>query len=144
VSAAAGAVGSPGVLVGVGIDAVDIERFRRVLSRRPSLAARLFSDAERREAAAATDPTPVLAARFAAKEAVMKALGTGLWAYRFSDVEVVGPGGGTALRLGRQAARRAEDLGVAGWHVSITADGPVAMAVVSAEASPVGVETPAP
>jgi len=141
VSAAAGAVRSPGVLVGVGIDAVDIERFRRVLRRRPSLAVRLFSDAERVEAAGTADPTPVLAGRFAAKEAVMKALGTGLWAYPLSDVEVVGSGDHPALRLGPQAARRAEDLGVAGWHVSITLDGPLAMAVVSAEAPPIPVET---
>jgi holo-[acyl-carrier protein] synthase len=132
VSAAAGAVRSPGVLVGVGIDAVDIERFRRVLARRPSLAARLFSDAERVEAARTADPTPVLAGRFAAKEAVMKALGTGLWAYPFSDVEVLGSG--PTLRLGPRAAGYAADLGVAGWHVSITVDGSVAMAVVSAEA----------
>jgi holo-[acyl-carrier protein] synthase len=124
----------------VGIDAVDVERFRRVLRRRPSLAARLFSDAERLDVAAAADPIPALASRFAAKEAVMKALGTGLWAYPFSDVEVLDSGGRTALRLGSQAARCAEDLGVVGWHVSITLDGPVAMAVVSAEASPVAVE----
>jgi holo-[acyl-carrier protein] synthase len=132
VSAAAGAVRSPGVLVGVGIDAVDIERFRRVLRRRPSLAARLFSDAERVEAAQTADPIAVLAARFAAKEAVMKALGTGLWAYPFSDVEVLGSN--SALHLGPQAARCAADLGVASWHVSITVEGPVAMAVVLAEA----------
>jgi len=134
VSAPAGAIGSTGLLVGVGIDAVDIERFRRVLRRRPGLAARLFSDAERAEAAAAADPVPGLAARFAVKEAVMKALGTGLWAYPFSDVEVVGAGHRPTLCLGPGAARRAEDLGVAGWLVSMTLEGPVAMAVVSAEA----------
>jgi holo-[acyl-carrier protein] synthase len=122
----------------VGIDAVDIERFRRVLARRQGLAARLFSDAERAAAAAAADPVPGLAARFAVKEAVMKALGTGLWAFPFSDVEVVGADDRPALRLGPGAAGRAADLGVAGWLVSMTLDGPVALAVVSAEAGAPG------
>ncbi|MGZ4594993.1 MAG: 4'-phosphopantetheinyl transferase superfamily protein, partial [Actinomycetes bacterium] len=62
------------MIVGVGIDVVDVERFARILARRPGLAARLFTVGERRHSAAS------LAARFAAKEAVAKALGapTGL------------------------------------------------------------------
>src|SRR5207245_4844001 len=57
------------VIVGVGIDVVDVDRFARILSRRPALAERLFTPAERRL------PIASLAARFAAKEAVAKALG---------------------------------------------------------------------
>ena len=144
-SAAAGAVGSPGVLVGVGIDVVDIERFRRVLRRRPALGDRLFSEGERADADAMGDPVPCLAARFAAKEAVMKALGTGLWAFPLHDVAVVATtAGGATLRLGPRAAELAEQLGVTGWHLSLTVGAPVAMAVVLAEGPAIPVESQAP
>ena len=55
---------------------------------------RLFTDGERALAAGRTDPVPALAVRFAAKEAVMKALGVGLGAFSFHDVEVVRPASG--------------------------------------------------
>jgi len=145
VSAAAGAVGSPGVLVGVGIDVVDIERFRRVLCRRPTLGDRLFSAAERADAEARGDPIPGLAGRFAAKEAVMKALGTGLWAFPLHDVAVASTAaGGSTLHLGRRAAAVAEHLGVTGWHLSLTVEATVALAVVLAEGSATPVERRAP
>ena len=144
-NATAGGSGSAGVLVGVGIDAVDVERFARVLGRRPTLADRLFSTEERAEAAASDDPIPSLAARFAAKEAVMKALGTGLWAFPLRDVAVLRALGGTStLRLGPRAAARAEQLGVVGWHISLTVEAPVAMAVVLAEGPAVPVESRVP
>ena len=76
-------------VVGVGVDAVDVERFRRVLDRRRHLAERLFTGGERAYAGAASDPVPRLSTRFAAKEATMKALGVGLGAFPFADVEVV-------------------------------------------------------
>ena len=76
-------------MIGVGIDAVEIDRFRLALRRTPRIAERLFSDAERAYAARRNDPTERLAARFAAKEAVMKAMGVGLWKFNFRDVEVV-------------------------------------------------------
>ena len=76
-------------MIGVGIDAVDVERFRRSLARTPGLAERLFTAEERAYAAQRADPTERLAARFAAKEAVMKALGVGIGAFAFHDVEVV-------------------------------------------------------
>jgi len=134
VNAAAGVAPLPGLVVGVGIDAVDIERFRRVLERRPTLADRLFSRRERAQAAAGGDPVPPLAARFAAKEAVVKALGTGLWSFPLRDVEVVGPAGGPPrIRLGRRAAESAARLGVTAWHLWLSAEPPVAMAVALAE-----------
>jgi len=139
---AAAAAGSPGVLVGVGIDVVDVERFRRVLGRRPALGDRLFSAGERPEAAATGDPIAFLAARFAAKEAVMKALGTGLWAFPLRDVAVVStPAGRSTVSLGRQAAELAEHLGVTGWHLCLTAEAPAALAVVLAEGPAVPAET---
>ncbi|HVT41426.1 MAG TPA: 4'-phosphopantetheinyl transferase superfamily protein, partial [Acidimicrobiales bacterium] len=61
-------------IVGVGVDAVDVERFRRLLDRRPRFAERCFTEGERADATAGADAAQSLAARFAAKEAVMKAL----------------------------------------------------------------------
>jgi holo-[acyl-carrier protein] synthase len=120
-------------LVGLGIDAVDVDRFRRVLRRRAGLAARVFTDEERAYAATAHDPAPRLAARFAAKEAVMKALGLGLGAIAFHDVEVLtGPDGAPRLAVRGRAARRADAMGVTGWRISLTHTERLAAAVAVA------------
>jgi holo-[acyl-carrier protein] synthase len=132
---------TPGLegVVGVGVDAVDVERFRRVLERRPTLAERVFTDGERADAAAVRDPAERLAARFAAKEAVMKALGSGLGSFGLRDVEVVrAPGSGAtsgapSLRLADRAADLALARRVTRWHLSLTHTSQVAMAVVVAE-----------
>ena len=90
---------------GIGVDAVDVARFRGVLERRPAVAARLFTEAERSYAESGTDPGSRLAARFAAKEAVLKALGVGIGAAGFHDVEVVrDPSGAPRLSLAGRAA----------------------------------------
>ena len=120
-------------MIGVGIDAVDVERFRRVLGRRPRFAERVFTAAERAEAAGRRDPVPGLAVRFAAKEAVMKSLSVGLGAFDFADVEVVrGDGGAPALSVTGRAAALAGERSVAGWHISLTHTASVAMAVAVA------------
>ena len=122
------------LLIGVGIDAVDVERFRRVLARRPEVAERVFTEAERSTMSARSDPVPGLAARFAAKEAAMKALGTGLGGVRFSELEVVRTEtGAPRLEVSGLAARRAAELGVRAWHLSITHTASVAAAVVVAD-----------
>lgn len=72
---------------GVGLDLLEIERLERALERRPRLAERLFTDAERAYAASRARPGQHLAARFCAKEAVAKALALEVWSPR--DVEVV-------------------------------------------------------
>ena len=95
---------------GVGIDLLDVERLERALRRRPRLAQRLFTDAERDYAAARARPAMHLAARFCAKEAVAKALGLTAWSFR--DVEVVATDAAPQIRLSGSAARRAEELGV--------------------------------
>ncbi len=74
-------------MTGVGIDLLEIERLERALERRPRLAERLFTDAERLYAAQRARPARHLAARFCAKEAVAKALALRAWSPR--DVEVV-------------------------------------------------------
>jgi holo-[acyl-carrier protein] synthase len=124
-----------GEVVGVGIDAVDVERFRTVLGRRKRFAERVFTQAERAEAAARHDPVPGLEARFAAKEAVMKSLSVGLGAFDFADVEVVrGEGGAPALTVTGRAAALAEERGVGGWHISLTHTATVAVAIAVAYA----------
>jgi holo-[acyl-carrier protein] synthase len=124
-------------IVGVGVDAVDLDRFRTVLARRPRLAGRLFTDGERAYAALAPDPLPRLATRFAAKEAVMKALGVGLWSFRLTDVEVTRDGlDAPVLVLHDGAAGLAGTRGAVRWHLSLTHSDTVAVAVVVAERDP--------
>jgi holo-[acyl-carrier protein] synthase len=120
-------------MIGVGMDLVDIERFREVLARRPVLRERLFTEGELSLAAEREDPIPTLAARFAAKEAVMKALGVGLGAFSFHDVEVLRLASGAPQLLVRGGARAlADDRGVTAWQVSLTHSVTTAGAVVGA------------
>jgi len=120
-------------VIGLGLDAVDLDRFRRVLARRPGMLGRVFTAAERADVSGRADPVPGLAARFAAKEAAMKALGVGLGAIGFADVEVVrGPGGAPVLRASGRAAELAGARGVTAWHVSLTHTDTVAVASVVA------------
>jgi holo-[acyl-carrier protein] synthase len=129
---AAGRVG--GGVVGIGIDAVDIERFRTVMGRRPTLELRLFTPAERAYAARLPDPVPRLATRFATKEAVLKALGLGLGAFGFHDVEVVRHGlDAPEVVLHGAAAEAARSAGVGRWHLSLTHTDLVALAAVVAD-----------
>jgi holo-[acyl-carrier protein] synthase len=116
------------MIVGVGIDVVDIARFQATLERTPGLAERLFTAGER-----AVKPAS-LAARFAAKEALAKALGApaGL---RWLDAEVSNePSGRPLLHLTGTVAARAAELGVTGCHLSLSHDAGIASAMVVAEA----------
>jgi len=120
-------------MIGIGIDAVEIERFRRVLARTPGVATRLFTESERAYAARFVDSAPRLAGRFAAKEATMKALGGGLGAFGFTDVEVVREASGApSLRVTGAAADLAAQRGVTSFRVSITHTDVSAHAVVAA------------
>ena len=98
-------------MAGVGLDLLDIERLERALERRPRLAERLFTEAERDYAAGRARPGSHLAARFCAKEAVAKALGLAAWSFR--DVEVVATATAPEVRLSGAAAERARELGAA-------------------------------
>ena len=126
-------------IVGVGVDAVDVERFRRLLDRRPRFAQRCFTEIERSDATGSVDPVPSLAARFAAKEAVMKALGSGIGSFALTDVEVRRTAGNDATRnapyvvLHGTAAKLADSQGAGRMHVSLTHTGAVAIAFVVAE-----------
>lgn len=117
----------------VGIDLVDIARFRALLARRPALASRLFTDDERAALAGRRDPVPGLAARFAAKEATLKALGVGIGATRWTEIEVLRQtSGAPELRLTGRAAHLAENRGVVHLAVSLTHTDALASAVVTA------------
>jgi len=120
-------------VIGIGIDTVEVERFRRALRKRPSIADRLFTPAERAYGERARDPAERLAARFAAKEAVMKALGVGLGAFAFRDVEVVkAPSGAPSVALTGRAAELAAERGVTSWRLSLSHTTLVAEAVAVA------------
>jgi holo-[acyl-carrier protein] synthase len=111
----------------IGLDLLEIDRLEQALERRPRLAERLFTDAERAYAAARARPGQHLAARFCAKEAVAKALALNGWSFR--EVEVVNDVHGVpAIALHGAVAARAAELGV-GIQVSLTHTGTSAGAV---------------
>ena len=121
---------------GIGVDAVDVVRFRQVIERRPGIVDRLFTETEQGLRRAQPDPGPRLAVRFAAKEAVLKALGVGVGAAGFRDVEVVrGENGEPGLSLSGRAAALSVGRGVRRWHLSLTHTDTVAVATVVAEGS---------
>jgi len=121
------------MIVGIGVDAVEIDRFRRSLERTPSMKTRLFTQEELEYVEPHDDPSASLAARFAAREAVMKAMGVGLGASEFHDVGVQRADSGrpTLVVTGR-AEQIANELGVTDWHLSITHTDTTAIAYVIA------------
>ena len=123
-------------MIGIGTDLVDIDRFRTVLERTPSIRERVFRSAERAYADQAADPTARLAARFAAKEATLKSLGLGLGAMALSDIEVVKHDDGRPeLRLHGSAADAAAAAGAQRFLLTISHTDHLAQATVVALAS---------
>jgi holo-[acyl-carrier protein] synthase len=124
------------MILGIGIDLLEIERLRAALERHGDrFAERVFTERERADCAGRANELQKLAARFAAKEAGLKALGTG-WAegLAFRQVEVVRePNGRPRLELHGAAAERARELGVKETHVSLTHERSSAAAVVILE-----------
>ena len=121
------------MIVAIGIDVVLVERFVQALTRTPLLAERLFTESERHTAAGNPRPHESLAARFAAKEAVAKALGapTGL---NWHDCEVVTDHDGRPwLTVAGTIAAAASERGITRWHLSLSHDGGIASAMVLAE-----------
>jgi holo-[acyl-carrier protein] synthase len=124
------------VIVGIGVDEVEVPRMAEVLTRTPSMRGRLFTDAEQAYAATAEPLMAAqrLAARFAAKEAVLKALGAGLGACKFVEIEVVrAESGAPDVVLHGAAVTLAADAGVARLHLSLTHTESRATAFVIAE-----------
>jgi holo-[acyl-carrier protein] synthase len=116
------------MIVGLGVDIVDVDRFQNSLLRTPGLGVRLFTPAER-----AAGRSERLAARFAAKEALAKALGAppGL---RWHDAEIeTTEDGAPHLQLRGTVAEAAARRGASSWHVSLGHDGGMAIAMVVLE-----------
>ena len=122
-------------VVGVGIDVMEIDRFAAALERRPRLAERCFTPAEAGYCRGRAFPAQHFAARFAAKEAVGKALGIGMTRWR--EVEVIRGRGAPRIALHGIYARRAAALGVTEVLVSLTHGNSVAMATAIAVDDPV-------
>ncbi|WAZ23546.1 holo-ACP synthase [Streptomyces cinnabarinus] len=120
-------------IIGVGIDVAEIDRFAASLERTPGMAGRLFLDSELWLPSGERRGVASLAARFAAKEALAKALGAPAGLH-WTDAEVyVEDSGQPRLRVTGTVAARAAELGVRAWHVSLSHDAGVASAVVVAE-----------
>jgi holo-[acyl-carrier protein] synthase len=119
-------------ILGLGFDATDIPRVRDVFQRYGErFLRRILTDGEIAYCTRRRDPVPHIAGRFAAKEATMKALGTGhsrgvLW----KDIEVVRHGGPPKLLLHGGAARRAASMGITSSLLTITHSDALAMAQV--------------
>ncbi|MFC7625127.1 holo-ACP synthase [Microlunatus sp. GCM10028923] len=115
------------MIIGVGIDVCDVSRFAETIERRPGLIHRLFTPAEAKKSTAS------LAARFAAKEALAKALGAPsgmIW----TDAEVITDAEGRpSFKIIGTVAARAEQLGVGTIHLSISHDAGIASAMVVCE-----------
>ncbi len=124
------------MIVGIGIDAVEIDRIEELLARHGERAAmRLFTPREVALAGSGVRRRETLAARFAAKEAAMKALGAGLGqGVAFAEIEVDrAPSGAPLLRLSGGAAERARAIGATRWLVSLTHTATTASAIVVLE-----------
>lgn len=108
-------------MIGIGTDLVELERFRLTLERTPGIRSRTFTDAEQAYADAKNDPTERYAVRWAAKEAVMKAMGVGLGGVDMVDIEVVkDESGAPAIKLHNTAAAKAAELGITEWKITLT------------------------
>ncbi len=117
------------MIVGIGVDLVDIARFERSIERTPRLIERLFAPSER------TLPAHSLAARYAAKEALIKALG-GSDGVRWTDIEVTREASGRPLfALTGTTAEAVAERGITMVHLSLSHDAGLATAYVVAEAA---------
>jgi len=122
-----------GAVIGLGVDLVEVERFGDLLRRHKKALARLFAAEELAYTETLANPVPSLAARFAAKEATMKALQVGLGSFDWTDVAVErAPSGAPTLLVRGRAERLAATRGVAGWLVSLSHIDSVAAATVVA------------
>ncbi|MBX6394539.1 MAG: holo-ACP synthase [Alicyclobacillaceae bacterium] len=130
------------MIVGIGVDVVELQRIRdSVIRRGHRLARRVLGDEEWKVYLQRGDPVSYLAGRFAAKEALAKALGTGIGRVAFREIQIVSSEGAPRVRLEGRAAKVARQKGICRWHVSISHGRDVATAFVVAEGPDGGAET---
>jgi holo-[acyl-carrier protein] synthase len=124
-------------VIGIGVDLCEVDRMRAALARTPTLRTRVFTDAEQSYCDRRKDPTERYAARFAAKEAVMKAMGVGVGACKWREIEVAkAPSGAPSVRLHGGAQRLADERGIATWRLTMTHTHRVAEAIAVALGGP--------
>lgn len=123
------------MITGIGVDIIEIERLEKLWRRHGErMARRLFTPRELKYCLARANPAASMAARFGAKEAVMKAMNMGMGQCRWRDIEVVsGPDGSPRLCLSGFAAQKAGRLGINCWHISLAHDRTHAVAYIVAE-----------
>jgi holo-[acyl-carrier protein] synthase len=115
------------MIVGIGVDLVDVARFETAIANTPRLKERLFTDGEK------SLNNYSLAARFAAKEALMKAVGIAA-GLSFQEVQIVkDENGKPSFELSGQSERTISDKGISSLHLSLSHDGQMAIAYVIAE-----------
>ena len=120
-------------MIGIGNDLVDVPRFRETLERTPGLKEKLYREGERAYAESANDPTERYAVRFAAKEAVMKAMGVGIGDLNFADIEILREETGKpAIALHGGAAQLADLIGVSKWLITMSHTAQTAQAIAVA------------
>jgi len=127
------------MIVGVGVDVVEIARVARALERHPRFGTRVFTTAEREASAGrGVGAVAYLARRWAAKEAVSKALGVGFSGFSYTDIEVVNlRSGAPTVAVHGELGEWARKLGVVRWHLSLSDTAELAFATAVAEGAEV-------
>ena len=121
------------MVIGIGVDVVDVERFGRALERTPALKTRLFGPEDLSGLGSGRAEVVSLAARFAAKEATLKALGGNIAGFSWRDICISREAGqAPILSVSGGVSNRSLAMGVTSWHLSLSHDGPVALAFVVA------------
>lgn len=128
-------------IFGIGTDIVRIDRIAAALERHGTrFPARILAEGELADYHGCIDPAPFLARRFAAKEATVKALGTGITrGIRFTDIAVMHePGGRPILRCSGRAGELCRDLGITAIHLSLAdeQDHAIAFVIMQSAAAP--------
>ena len=109
------------MIIGIGTDIIEIERIKKAIERRSGLLVKIFTPKERNYCLGRENPWPSFSARFAAKEAVMKALGAGFSQCSFSEIEIRrNHQGKPQIYLSGRALNLAKKQGINYWHLSLS------------------------
>lgn len=121
------------MIFGIGIDIIEIDRVKKAITRNPRFLGQIFTEQEIANCAQKPDYVASLAARFAAKEAVSKALGITMWVEKWRQIEVEQVNDRPSVILKEEILAAANELGVAQIHLSLSHDKNQAIAFAVAE-----------